>query len=149
MDRHRLKACTRIDIHLHHCAVGSQVKYGSSTTAPSRIASATRRDLPFSTDRRFRELPYVNLGAAGLIGYIRQEMAIRRKPAEGLIVFGCEQRRRFLRLRAVALALRVAIAFERKHPDVELPFRIRHGVVQKKAAVVGPTCWGFAVRGCQ
>src|SRR5262245_54005741 len=128
MERHRLKACTRIDIHLHHCAVGSEVKHGLSVTAPSRVASATRRDLPFSTDRRSRKLPYVNLGAAGLIGYVRYEMAIRRKPAEGLIVLGCEQRHR------------LAIAFERKHPDIKLALRIRHGVVQKKAAVVRPTC---------
>src|SRR5262249_19852508 len=111
MERHRLKACTRIDIHLHHCAVGTQVKHGSSVTTPSRVASATRRDLPFPTDRRSRKLTYVNLGAAGLIRYVRHEMAIRRKPAVALIVFGCEQGRR------------LAIAFERKHPDVELPFR--------------------------
>src|SRR5689334_8496355 len=106
MERHRPKACTRIDIHLHHCAVGSQVKHGSSITAPSRVASATRRDLPFSTDRRSQKLPYVNLGAAGLIGYVRHEMDIRRKPAVALIVFGCAQRRW------------LAIAFERKHPDI-------------------------------
>src|SRR5262245_14855551 len=136
MERHRLKACTRIDIHLHHCAVGSQVKHGSSITTPSRVASATRRDLPFSTDRRSRKLTYVNLATAGLIGYVRHEMAIRGKPAGSLIVFGCEQRHR------------LAITFERKDPDVKLTFRIRHRVVEKKAAVVGPTCWGFAGRGC-
>src|SRR5215470_15232328 len=105
MERHRLKACTRIDIHLHHCGVGSQVKHGSTVTTPSRVASATRRDLPFSTGRRSRKLAYVNLGAPRLIGYVCYKMAIRRKPAGGLIVFGCEQRHWFLRLRAVALAL--------------------------------------------
>src|SRR5215471_14948049 len=113
MERHRLKACTRIDIHLHHCGVSSQVKHGSSVTTPSRVASATRRDLPFSTDRSSRKLPYVNLGTAVLIGHVRDEMAIRRKPAIALIEFCGRQRRR------------LAIAFEWENPEIEFSFGIQ------------------------
>src|SRR5262249_26112348 len=77
------------------------------------------------------------LRAAGLIGYISDETAIRRKQAVAFVEFRCDQLHR------------LAISFERKHPEVSFSFGIRNCVIKEEAAGRRETCRTFALPGLQ
>src|SRR5260370_40498804 len=104
-----------------------------------RLASAPLRNHPLSASFDSRKRPHVDLESAGLIGLIRDPMAIGREFSAGLTEIGAQERSRLALTRC---------AVHGQHPQVSFGLRIDIGV-QQVASIARPVAYKFLMIGLE